>query len=112
MHVPTPAASNRRRALACFVVGALVGVTAACSENPTEPEAPRAGTLMIAANDSAFLRLVGDSVAVVSGSAASWDLGVWQTAFFLNGGAAVTGTCLCQNQGATPAQVQAMTPES
>src|SRR5690606_20240098 len=45
-----------------------------------------------------------------------WDMAFLRTAVTLNGGAAgpggVQGYCICQNAGATPAQVMAMTPES
>jgi len=55
------------------------------------------------------------SVADPAGSTA-WDMGFFSTTITLNGGAAGPGSvaawCVCNNDGATTAEIQAMTPEN
>ncbi|MEX1184259.1 MAG: HmuY family protein [Gemmatimonadota bacterium] len=95
----------------------LVG---ACSEtDPIEPE-PEAATLTVDARTTwAYVDLdeTATQVAVTDpGESTAWDIAFNATRVMLNGGAAgpggVEGYCVCQNAGATDAQVQAMTPES
>ena len=64
----------------------------------------------------AYVKLdtIAQLVSVVSPTtSAAWDIGFFATGVTLNGGAAgpggVTGYCVCRNEGATTAQVQAFT---
>ena len=93
---------------------------AACSDtSPLELE-PQAATLMVdASTDWAFVDLAETATQLsVSerSSSMAWDIAFNATRVMLNGGAAgpggMVGYCVCQNAGATDAQIQAMTPES
>ena len=95
-------------------------LTAACSdEDPISPGTEDEASLTVDATTSwAYVNLEsGSAVTVTEPTAASnWDMAFFATGVMLNGGSAgpagVVGTCLCQNAGATEAQVQAMTPAS
>jgi hypothetical protein len=66
----------------------------------------------------AFASIADESLVSVSDPAAStaWDVGFNATSVMLNGGAAgpagVTGHCICQNAGASDAEIIAMTAEA
>ena len=92
----------------------------ACSEGTLGPIDPEAGTLTVDASTKwAFVRLgeAADTVAVAEpGSSPVWDIAFFSTSVMLNGGeagpGAMNGYCVCQNAGASDAQVLAMTPAS
>lgn len=99
----------------------LAAVLAGCGDgSPAEPDAPAVAQLTVNAESGWALVDLGDPARVVTGSeparATDWDIGFFGTGVMLNGGDAgpggVVGYCVCQNQGASDAQVKAMTPES
>lgn len=110
-----PRSSVRAVAAAALSLGAV-----GCDAGPTEPVAAETPELTVdASNTWAFVTLGQSSspVSVVDPAASeAWDLAFHATSVMLNGGAAgpggVVGHCLCQNAGASDAQVRAMTPES
>jgi hypothetical protein len=94
----------------------------ACSESPTGQPEQQAELLTVVLDGStgwayADLDAASPAVAMSSpGSNSDWEIAVNATNVMLNGGQAgpggVLGWCLCQNEAATNAQVQAFTPES
>lgn len=99
---------------------AAVLATACADGDSLGPVVDEVGTLTVdASTDWAFVRL-GESAAQVAvpdrATSQAWDVAVFSTSVMLNGGAAgpagVEGYCICQNAGATDAQLLAMTPES
>ena len=101
-------------------VAALALLAAGCSDSSPlelEPEAP---TLMVDASTAwAFVDLAETATPVTvseRSTSMAWDIAFNATRVMLNGGAAgpggVVGYCVCQNTGATAAQIQALTPES
>lgn len=110
-----------RNALRPLAATVLACSAAACSgDGPTEPQPSPTATLtadasagwaFVALGTPATPRTVGDPA-----TSAAWDMGFNATSVMLNGGtdgpAGVVALCLCQNEGATDAQVLAMTPES
>jgi hypothetical protein len=96
------------------IVFVTLPLAAGCSEDPTAPAEEPVRTFMVAAADSAFVDLARDTTVVRSTSSAAWDVGLWQTAVFLNaqGSAPVLAVCLCQNAGASGDQIRAMTAAS
>lgn len=96
-------------------------LASACADGESlGPVVDEAGTLTVdASSDWAFVRL-GEPAAQVAVSeratSQAWDMAFFSTSVMLNGGAAgplgVEGYCICQNSGATNAQLLAMTPES
>lgn len=95
---------------------AVMAVAAACSDGGgTGPEALPAGTVTVDASTGWALVDLDAGAPVAGDPAAStaWEMGVFATSVMLNGGAAgtggVKGYCVCQNESATNAQVQAMT---
>lgn len=100
-------------------MAAAVGMTA-CDGAITEPGPDPAATLTVDATAGwTFVRLgsTAQPVTVTDPSASTgWDIAFNQSAVMLNGGgigpAGVEAHCVCDNAGATPQQVLAMTPES
>jgi hypothetical protein len=95
---------------------ALATGLAACeSSDPFEPATPTASLTVDAANGFAYVDLNGSTAQRVTPAdpAASdvWELGFSVTSVVLNNGTtgpgAVVGYCVCQNAGATDAQVMA-----
>lgn len=94
---------------------------AACDGSPTggDDETPQVLTVTLDGSASwayADLDAAAPAVTVANpGENAEWDLAVNATSVMLNGGQAgpggVLGWCLCQNQAATNAEVQAFTAE-
>jgi hypothetical protein len=105
-------------------MGLLVLVLSAgtgCSDSgPLTPTEGDAGSLMVDASTGwAHVRLGTTAAPVAVSDAATssdWDMAFFGTSVMLNGGAAgpagVSGYCVCQNRGATDAQVLAMTAAS
>ena len=94
---------------------------AACaSDDVVAPPPPVEGTVTVDASQGYVYFNFDEGEVVVPNPSASasadWDIAFSATTVTLNGGAAgpggVTGFCVCQNSGATDAQVLAMTPES
>lgn len=94
---------------------------AACSggeiTTPTDP--PVAGTLTVDASTGwVHVSLAAEGTVAVEEPTASdaWDIGFSATSVQLNGGTAgpggVVGYCICQNAGASDAEILAMTPTS
>lgn len=105
-----------RLVVAFGIVAMLVG----CDESPTAPEeSPVAEHTVDARTEWAYVRLgtTPTTVTVPDPTTSSdWDLGFFITGLRLNSGmngpGDVVGYCVCQNEGATPQQIQAMTPQS
>jgi len=103
-------------------LAALALLLSACSDDsPTEPGAGEApAELSVDASRGWSFVALGEPARVVSvadpSSSGDWDLAFHATGVMLNGGAAgpggVEGYCLCQNSGASDAQVVAMSPAS
>ena len=103
-------------------VRALLGVallTLAACDSVTDPPPPVAGAFTVDASaDWAYVSLADSAVVspATPRESSDWDIAFFATNVMLNGGAAgpggVTGACLCQNAGATSAQILAMTPDS
>lgn len=100
---------------------ALIAGTACSDSGPTGPEEGGPGTLTVdASTDWAFVAFEDDEASTVSvgerDASEAWDLAFYATSVMLNGGAAgpadVVGYCLCQNAGASDADVIAMTAAS
>jgi hypothetical protein len=108
---------DRARRFALLSVLVFVG----CSDSATGPEDDGDGAafLVDASNDTAFVAL-GSAVSLVTvgdfTASSAWDLGFYQTAVLVNGPGVgpggVTVHCVCQNAGATPEQIYAMTPDA
>ena len=90
----------------------------ACSESTTEPDVAGAGQVTVNAEATwAYLGFQGDGLVPVNvvdpALSQVWDIALYGTSVMLNGGAAgpggLEGHCLCQNRGATNAQVMAFT---
>jgi hypothetical protein len=98
----------------------LVGVGSACKgDEISAPPEPVAGTLTIDASQGWAYVSLGEGRTVTPAQPATspaWDIAYFATSVMLNGGAAgpggVAGYCVCQNAGASSAQIVAMTPES
>ena len=111
--------SALRRSRAAVVIGAAAFL-GACGDDVVAPPPPVEGTVTVDASQRYVYFSFDEGEVVVptpSASASSeWDVAFSATTVTLNGGSAgpggVTGFCLCQNSGATDAQVLAMTPES
>jgi hypothetical protein len=113
--------SNSRVLTASLRGVALAAWLAACSDSSTEPPPPtETQTITVDASQSyAYVRL-GDPATVVSvgdpRTSSGWDIGLFATSVSVNGGAAGPGDvrafCLCANQDASTAELQAMTPEN
>ena len=102
-----------------FRAALLLFVAAACSDSTTEPPPPPVtGEITVDASASpAYVRLGDPSVAVTvsdPSTSTEWDLALFATSVTVNGGAAgpggATAWCVCGNEDATVAQLQAMTP--
>ena len=101
------------------MAGAAV-LLSACADDVVAPPDPVEGTVTVDASQRyAYFSFAEGEVVTPAPSASSssaWDIALFATTVTLNGGAAgpgnVTGYCICQNAGATDAQVLAMTPES
>jgi hypothetical protein len=100
-----------------FVVAAALGCT---SDDVTAPPAAEEGAMTVDASSGWVYVSLADSAVVQptpspSGSS-DWDIAFNATSVMLNGGLAgpggVTGACLCQNAGASSAEILAMTPDS
>jgi hypothetical protein len=103
------------------VVAALLTVAGACStDDVTAPLPPVEGTMTVDASAGwVYVDLdEGETVTPTPSAAESeaWDMAFSVTNVMLNGGEAgpggVVGYCVCQNAGATNAEVVAMTAES
>jgi HmuY protein len=102
------------------VLPMVAALVAACASDELEaPPQPTEGTLTVDASTAwAFASLADEGVVSVSDPASSpvWDLGFNATRVMLNGGAAgpggVLGHCVCQNAGASDAEIVAMTAEA
>jgi hypothetical protein len=91
----------------------------ACDLGVTDPNAiPREGSITVDASATyAYVAFDGDTLAPVtvttSGTSTAWALGFFGTTVTTNGGAAGPGgieiACLCANEGASNAEVMAMT---
>jgi hypothetical protein len=102
-----------RAVLPCL---AFLLVSACNSDEIDAPPEPTEGTLTVDASAGwAFASITDESLVSVSDPATSsaWDIGFNATRVMLNGGAAgpggVLGYCVCQNAGATDAEIIAMT---
>ncbi|MBV6521742.1 MAG: hypothetical protein MNPFHGCM_01886 [Gemmatimonadaceae bacterium] len=102
-------------------LAATFAVTACTSDGTTSPGTlPGTQTITVDASQPFAYVAFGDPATVVNVTDASastaWDVRLYATAVTLNGGAAgpgdVSGYCLCQNSGATAAELRAMTPAS
>ena len=110
---------RRPCALPLASVLSAVFIASACSSGELQaPPDPVEGTLTVdASTDWAFASLGDESVVSVAdpASSAAWDIGLNATRVMLNGGAAgpgaVIGHCLCQNAGASDADIIAMTAD-
>jgi len=97
---------------------ALLAALAACDSSSTGSTEPEDDTATVNASAGwAYVRLdaAANPVTIASPSASDgWDIAFNATSVMLNGGsvgsAGVVAHCLCQNAGATDAQVMAMTP--
>jgi hypothetical protein len=97
----------------------LLILAAACASDELEaPPQQTEETLTVdASTDWAYASVLDESIVSVADPATSseWDIGFNATRVMLNGGAAgpggVLGHCICQNSGATDAEVIAMTAE-
>jgi hypothetical protein len=93
---------------------------ASCNDAVTEPPPVIEGTFTVDASTGWVYVSLADSATVVPTPSAressAWDIGFSTTSVTLNGGEAgpggVTGACVCQNAGATNAEILAMTPEA
>jgi HmuY protein len=112
--------SRPRRALRTVPLPLLVALlaTACSSDELNSPPEPTEGTLTVDASTGwAFASIADESLVSVSDPTTSdaWDVAFNATSVMLNGGAAgpggVVGTCLCQNAGATDAEIIAMTAD-
>jgi hypothetical protein len=99
----------------------IAAALAACDGgSPTEPQPSPTATIMVDASAAWAYLALGTPAAPVAvddaAASAAWDLGFNATAVRVNGGevgpGGVVALCLCQNAGATDAEVLAMTPES
>ncbi|MGH7579927.1 MAG: HmuY family protein [Gemmatimonadales bacterium] len=111
----------RRRAPHAAALAFIIALfaTACASDELSAPPEPAGNTLTVDASAGwAFASVADESLVSVSDPAASaaWDVGFNATSVMLNGGAAgpggVTGFCLCQNAGASDADIIAMTAEA
>lgn len=100
---------------------ALVAVAvAACSDVVTAPPAPIEGSFTVDASSGWVYVSLADSATVVPTPSAresdQWDIAFSVTNVTLNGGDAgpggVAGACICQNAGASAAEILAMTVDS
>lgn len=113
-------ATARATLLAAVAPLALAALTACSSDDVTAPPRPAEGAFTVDASTGWVYVSLRDSAVVTptpsAGESAAWDVAFYATNVTLNGGAAgpggVTGACVCQNAGATNAEVLAMTPES
>lgn len=103
--------------LAALLVSALLACN---SDKVSAPPAPLEGSFTVNASAAwAYASLRDSSVVNPAPSAresSAWDLALFTTSVTLNGGEAgpggVTGFCVCQNAGASNAEILGMTPES
>lgn len=114
---PCPAAP--RRAGAALTLAAVALLAACGRDEVTAPTEPVAGTFTVNASTGwAYYSLAAESEVTPAnpGSSAAWDMAFNAGNVMLNGGSAgpgeVAGHCLCQNAGASDAEILAMTPES
>jgi hypothetical protein len=98
---------------------ALLLLSACASDEIEAPQQQTDGTLSVDASTGwAFASISDESIVTVSDPAASseWEIGFNATGVMLNGGAAgpggVVGHCICQNAGATDAEIVAMTADA
>ena len=110
-----------RRLYRPALAAAFAALISGCaSDDVVAPPDPVEGTVTVdASRGYAYFSFAdGEVVTPAPGASSSsaWDIAFSATTVTLNGGAAgpgnVTGFCICQNAGATDAQVLAMTPES
>lgn len=109
-----------RLARVTFLAGAPVLAVAACGDDVVAPPPPVEGTVTVDASRGYVYFSFADGEVVTptpsASSSGAWDIAFFATTVTLNGGAAgpggVSGFCVCQNAGATDAQVLAMTPDS
>jgi HmuY protein len=95
-------------------------LVAACDASTTDPDGPAERTLTVDASADWVYVDLDETAQVVSvadpATSEAWDIAFFATSVMLNGGAAgpggVSGTCLCQNEDATAAQVMAFTAEA
>jgi HmuY protein len=112
--------SNYRVGLALLAAVCSLPALYACSSDEIQaPQTPVEGELTVDASTAWAYASLDEGEAVSVGDPASepgWDIGFNATRVMLNGGAAGpgggAGVCLCQNAGATDAQVVAFTPAS
>jgi len=110
---------NARTLLAAASVVVSLSMAACANDELTGPPEQLEGTLTADASAGWAYASLGDSAIVTPADPATsteWDVGFNATRVMLNGGAAgpagVAAYCICQNAGASDAQVIAMTPES
>jgi hypothetical protein len=90
------------------------------SDDVTGPPAAEAGAMTVDASSGWIFVSLADSAVVApspsAGTSSAWDIAFNATSVMLNGGAAgpggVTGACVCQNAGASSAEILAMTPST
>lgn len=108
------------RRFTSFSALAIAIALPACSDSagPAEPAGPTMATVAVDASAGwAYLDFTGSSAVPVTvntpSSSTSWDLGINATNIVINGGsigpAGAVAHCICQNAGATNAQVMAFT---
>ena len=117
MKAPLPSALRRGR---LALLGCAAALLTACGDDVVAPPPPAEGTVTVDASQRYVYFSFDEGEVVIPQPTASasseWDIALFATTVTLNGGAAgpggVTGFCVCQNSGATDAEVLAMTPES
>lgn len=109
----------RRSPLPLLLCLVAFGVAACSGDEIQAPADPIEGTLTVDASQGwGYASLASQQAVVIADPAASadWDIGFNATSVMLNGGVAgpggVSAYCLCQNAGATDAELLAMTAES
>lgn len=113
---------TRSAYLARLVPVALLVFGVAACDGPMDPVIDEGGTLTVDASSTTNWALVdlGTTTTVRAApdpaSSTDWDLGFQTTKVTVNGGtmgtAGMVVHCLCENAGATAAEIMAMTPES
>lgn len=110
---------DARQALSAALASLLLATSVACSsdEITDPPETPEGTITADAATGWAYASLPEESVVTIADPATSaeWDMGFNATRVMLNGGEAgpgsVVGHCICQNTGASDAEIVAMTAD-
>jgi hypothetical protein len=115
-----PSMSRQHRILRAALPCVVLPIAFACSSGELEaPPEQTEGTLTVDASTGWAFASIGNEggVSVTDpATSAAWDVGFNATRVMLNGGAAgpggVLGYCICQNAGASDAEIVAMTGEA